>query len=186
MKIASRNARDVRARIVGAATDVLARRGAEAVTIKEVAKAAGVSSGLIYYYFEDKDRLMLEVLREALRSHRSGAAGLAVRAPRGSDGLLKDAGRPRTHHRLRHELFVMGLRDPRFLPDLAALLEGDRQEIQQALDGRLSNHSRDVSSLLLACFDGLALQRSADPTLDLDAAYDLLAPLTNPPNKTKT
>jgi AcrR family transcriptional regulator len=48
--------------IVGAATRVFAEKGFRRATTREVARAAGVSEGTIYNYFEDKDALLLAIL----------------------------------------------------------------------------------------------------------------------------
>lgn len=51
-----------REQIVGAATRVFAEKGFRRATTREVARAAGVSEGTIYNYFEDKDALLLAIL----------------------------------------------------------------------------------------------------------------------------
>ena len=51
-----------REQIVGAATRVFAEKGFRRATTREVARAAGVSEGTIYNYFEDKDAILLAIL----------------------------------------------------------------------------------------------------------------------------
>ena len=51
-----------REQIVGAAMRVFAEKGFRRATTREVARAAGVSEGTIYNYFEDKDALLLTIL----------------------------------------------------------------------------------------------------------------------------
>jgi AcrR family transcriptional regulator len=51
-----------REQIVGAALRVFAEKGFRRATTREVARAAGVSEGTIYNYFEDKDALLLAIL----------------------------------------------------------------------------------------------------------------------------
>ena len=51
-----------RQRIIDAATQLLSERPMKAVTVREVADAAGVSVGALYRQFADKPTLMLEVL----------------------------------------------------------------------------------------------------------------------------
>jgi AcrR family transcriptional regulator len=51
-----------REQIVGAAMRVFAEKGFRRATTREVARAAGVSEGTIYNYFEDKDALLLAIL----------------------------------------------------------------------------------------------------------------------------
>src|ERR687884_1930767 len=50
-------------RIVTAMRDSVARRGAAGSTFDHVAREAGVSRGLLHYYFGSKERLLVEVVR---------------------------------------------------------------------------------------------------------------------------
>src|SRR5262249_20609093 len=60
---------DNRERLIAAGYVVLAEKGYEATTVKEVASVAGVSPGLFHYYFASKDALLLAVLHEAGRRY---------------------------------------------------------------------------------------------------------------------
>lgn len=51
-----------RERILAAALEVFAERGYEAASISEITTRAGVSRGLVAYYFASKDRLAAELL----------------------------------------------------------------------------------------------------------------------------
>src|SRR4051812_29269012 len=50
-------------RIVDAMRSSVARRGAAGSTFDHVAREAGVSRGLLHYYFGTKERLLVEVVR---------------------------------------------------------------------------------------------------------------------------
>src|SRR5437868_13593466 len=50
-------------RIVQAMRDSVAERGAAGSTFEHVARQAGVSRGLLHYYFGTKERLLVEVVR---------------------------------------------------------------------------------------------------------------------------
>src|ERR1700704_5593431 len=50
-------------RMVDAMRDSVARRGAAGSTFEHVAREAGVSRGLLHYYFGTKERLLVEVVR---------------------------------------------------------------------------------------------------------------------------
>jgi AcrR family transcriptional regulator len=54
---------DKAARIVDAMRASVAERGTAGSTFDQVAKAAGVSRGLLHYYFGTKERLLVEVVR---------------------------------------------------------------------------------------------------------------------------
>ena len=184
---------DRRARIVGAARKLLAEEGYDRVTMKEVAREAGVAQGLIHYYFSGKDEILVEVLMQTSKEYADEAGRLAPSSPESQSlseaalaAVKERVYRQPEWHRLRYELFAMGLRKPEFLPGVAALLETGRGGVSSAL-GRISKQdpgrgaARDpereaLAAVLLSCFDGLALQKLADPEgFDLDAAYEALA-----------
>jgi AcrR family transcriptional regulator len=62
-----------REQIVGAAMRVFAEKGFRRATTREVARAAGVSEGTIYNYFEDKDALLLTILDTLNETERRAA-----------------------------------------------------------------------------------------------------------------
>ena len=62
-----------REQIVEAATRVFAEKGFHCATTREVARAAGVSEGTIYNYFEDKDALLLAILDRLNETERRAA-----------------------------------------------------------------------------------------------------------------
>ena len=51
-------------RIVAAMRECVGTRGAAGATFDRVAKVAGVSRGLLHYYFGSKERLLVEVVRQ--------------------------------------------------------------------------------------------------------------------------
>jgi AcrR family transcriptional regulator len=55
-----------RAALVAVAADLFARKPYDEIYISEIAEAAGVAHGLIFYYFKDKRGLYLAVLQQAL------------------------------------------------------------------------------------------------------------------------
>src|SRR5215212_5851920 len=119
---------DRRFRIVEAARKLLAEEGYDRVTMKHVAREAGVAQGLIHYYFSGKDEILLEVLMEASREYFKETERLARSLPEGADlaesalaATRERATRTPEWYRLRYELFAMGLRKSVFLPGVAAL-----------------------------------------------------------------
>ncbi len=57
-----------KAEIVAAARRLFAEKGFTAVSIRDIAKAAGVTHGLVHYYFNTRERLMEEVVRAEVTS----------------------------------------------------------------------------------------------------------------------
>src|SRR6478672_52881 len=65
--------------ILDAAERLFAAQGFARTTIKQIGRAAGVNSALLYYYFADKDRLYREVLQRFV-------SRLVARTMAGSEG----------------------------------------------------------------------------------------------------
>ena len=174
-----------RDRIVDAAYQILAEKGYDATTFKEIARSAQAAQGLIHYYFGSKDQLLLEVLKEASERTRQEmqrfVAALPEERPRRGKSVLAQQKHRVTRqpewYRLRYELFALGMRKPELLPSVGELLAKGRRGVGQVL-GRLAGKEiadrEALSAVMLACFDGLALQQLADPDFDLDGAYRVL------------
>ena len=56
-----KQALETRARIQNVALDLFDREGFENVSVEEIARAAGCSTGNIYHYFKSKDELAIQV-----------------------------------------------------------------------------------------------------------------------------
>lgn len=175
---------DNRERLIAAGYTILAEKGVEAATVKEIALLADVSPGLFHYHFKSKDELLLAVLWEAgtrfaeqLRQDLQEALKTqpfpAVALVKAHEVGYKDP----AWYRLRYELFALGLRKPAFLPAVGEYLAKTRQTMAQtitALTGMEEAQARDMAMVMLACVDGLALQQLAQPGLDMSAAYALV------------
>jgi AcrR family transcriptional regulator len=182
-----------RERIVVAAAKILAEKGYEATTLREISREAQVGPGLVHYYFGGKDALLVEVLQAAGQQFHSLMELLVEHLP---DGLSLDAFLAQLYervdldpdvYRLRYESFSLGLHNPVIAPKVRERLAQRRNEIGSVL-ARVLEHMEQTESvqrvsldptvlaaLLLTLFDGLALQKIMDPTFDLEAAYRLLA-----------
>jgi len=53
-----------RAQLTGAAYKVVAQKGYNDFTIKDIAEEAGLSTGLVHYYFKNKEDLLFKLLKE--------------------------------------------------------------------------------------------------------------------------
>ena len=174
---------DNRERLIAAGYTILSEKGYEATTVKEVARVAGVSPGLFHYYFASKDDLLVAVLREAGTRYGQMMRDLRTVVPAGhfSAAAVAAAQARVTQepewYRLRYELFALGLRNPMFLPTLGELFGHSQQMLTRALQEitrRDEAQAQALAAVILACFDGLALQQLAQPNADLTGAYDLL------------
>ncbi|MCW5632102.1 MAG: TetR/AcrR family transcriptional regulator [Rubrivivax sp.] len=58
-----------RAAILDVATDLFGRNGYHETTIKDIAAAAGISSGLVYSYVQNKDDLLFQIIARSLEGY---------------------------------------------------------------------------------------------------------------------
>src|SRR6516164_7819083 len=109
-------------RIIAAAARVLAEKGYDATTLREISREAQAAPGLVHYYFGGKDHLLVEVLQAAGRRFTQAMEQLMQRLP--DDQLVEVLlTQPRERvskepelYRLRYELFSLGLHNPIIAP----------------------------------------------------------------------
>jgi AcrR family transcriptional regulator len=174
-------------RIVDAMRTSVAQRGAAGSTFEHVAREAGVSRGLLHYYFGTKERLLVEVVRRDAELRVARLDELLARAQTVDDvldGLVasltdmieNDPG----FFLLLYELFSAGRRNPDIQREVGQLFERTRSHVAAVLrvkesEGVISlRFSADaVVSYLFALADGLALQVLSDPERDSSDALEV-------------
>jgi len=183
----SEGQQETRERLIAAASKVLAEKGYDATTLREISREAQAAPGLVHYYFGGKDQLLVEVLKDMSDRYTQATRELSRRVS--ADQFMEAAlAQPLTRvteepewYRLRYELFALGLHNALLAPGVRGLLAEGRSSIGKAV--KLVQQSSSIAesadpltlaSLLLAVFDGLALQKMMDPEVDLAAAYQLL------------
>jgi TetR/AcrR family transcriptional repressor of bet genes len=83
---ASREVR--RHQLIEATIDVLARKGYAALTLADVARAAGLSVGMVIFHFESKEKLLVETLKSLAEDYRANwQEALAAAGPTPSHKL---------------------------------------------------------------------------------------------------
>jgi len=167
-------------RIVDAMRDSVARRGAAGSTFEHVAREAGVSRGLLHYYFGTKERLLVEVvrrdaeLRVARLDERLGEAESVDDVLEALVSSLTDMieNEP-SFFLLLYELFSAGRRNPDIQHEVGQLFERTRSHVAEVLrkkeeEGVLSLRfdAESIVSYLFALGDGFALQALSDPARD--------------------
>lgn len=66
----AKTARDIRREeIIAAADDLFSRKGFHGTTVPDIARAAGISTGLIYYVFPSKDDILLACCEKTANIH---------------------------------------------------------------------------------------------------------------------
>ncbi|WP_158296521.1 TetR/AcrR family transcriptional regulator [Nocardioides albidus] len=174
-----------RAQILDATVEAIGREGVAGIRIDAVAAAAGVSPGLIYYHFANRQALVRAGLVEALERYTSQS-----RSPGGRDsvahlvdelqrhiGLPEDGGEGRG--RVRTAAMEAAVFDPELLPALV-----HSTQLWEASVARLIERARGeggdpvevagVAEALTAIADGLR-QRVLSGTLARDEARRMVA-----------
>lgn len=178
---------DKREKIIAAAYNVLSVKGYDLASTKEIARTAGVAQGLINYYFPSKDLLFAEVFRSETAKYCETFEPLKLveGKPLTSEIIKILLDEPKTRaiidpdwYRLRAELVAIGLREGSASAILMEMLNTKRTFISKIvqLATQMPKDQADVlASILYALFEGLGLQKIADPAFAYDEAFDTLA-----------
>jgi AcrR family transcriptional regulator len=174
-------------RIVDAMRTCIASRGIAGATFEHVSREAGVSRGLLHYYFGTKERLLIEVLRgdaevrigaldEPLAGARSGNEVVDVLVAGAEEILRSDPG----FYVLLYELFTAGRQNPEIQSELAQVYDTSRRHVAEILrrkqdEGVLSLRfdAETCVTFMFGAADGAALQRLTDPDRDYSALLEL-------------
>ncbi len=62
--------------ILEVAARVIAERGIKDATVRDIGEAAGILSGSLYYHFESKEQIVVEVLRPSLQANLDNAVAI--------------------------------------------------------------------------------------------------------------
>lgn len=160
--------------ILDAAARVITERGLAETRISDVARSAGVSPGLILYYFESKDRLLSEALTFANDQFYLRMSRDIRRIPSAKDqlrrlidlsvpGYLPEYGKL-DEWALWIEVWVRALRDPQMAKDRELLDQRWRQSIADIIrsgqdSGEFSpGDATELALRLGSLIDGLAIQ----------------------------
>lgn len=167
-------------RIVEAMRSSVARRGISGSTFEHVAREAGVSRGLLHYYFGTKEALLVEVVRRDTE-HRIARLDEPVGQAANADEILEvlvadlrdsiqnDPG----FWVLLFELFTAGRRNPEIRREMGELFKRTRDHVADIFRAKeregviaLRYEADAVVGFLFALADGIALQMLSDPDRD--------------------
>jgi AcrR family transcriptional regulator len=177
---------DKATRIVESMRASVAARGIAGSTFDHVAREAGVSRGLLHYYFGTKERLLVEVVRRECQV-RGELLQKAVAGASNGDDLI-DAlvrsfeevlGEGSSEVVMFYELLTLAQRNEEIAAELAELARTLRLQLAEALRaGReagvfeLRADPGDVATFLLALADGVMIRRMSEPELDARRLMD--------------
>ena len=162
-------------------------RGAAGSTFDHVAREAGVSRGLLHYYFGSKEQLLIEVVRHDCEVRIQAMDERIARA--GTVDEIVDAlvaslqefieGEPGSLA-VTYEMLSASRRSEDIRAELAELYRRWRAHLAESLRAkeregvvRLQGDPEAVASMLFALGDGFGIQVVSDPDWDREAAFGL-------------
>jgi AcrR family transcriptional regulator len=186
-----RAAAEARTKILAAAADSIVRDGLAQVRMASIARAAGVSAGLLHYHFDTKELLFGEVLTyshgvssELNERAMAGAGdGPAERLSAFLDRCLPSDEQRAHEWLLWQELALLCIRDPHLAKVGAELYEDlyvtVADIVREGLDAGVFETAlapRSVAETAVALTDGLGARvLASDPNLGLEEARDTIA-----------
>jgi TetR/AcrR family transcriptional regulator, transcriptional repressor for nem operon len=162
--LAPEKATGKRERLVAGARQLIHHQGVEKTTIAEIAEAASVPVGNVYYYFKTKDELVeaaiashaldIRALLELLERQRSPKARLKalVRALTAQSELVAEYGCP-----LGSLCSELDKRTDDLDPPCSELLRLPLDWAEQQFDSLGRRDARDLAVALIAAYQGIAL-----------------------------
>jgi AcrR family transcriptional regulator len=174
-------------RIIEAMRTSVGTRGAAGSTFDHVAREAGVSRGLLHYYFGSKEQLLVEVVRHDCEVRIAGMGERIARATTVDEIIaalvlgLEDfiEGEPGSPAVI-YELLSASRHSEEIRAELAELYRRWRSDMADSLrtkerEGvvRLDADPESVASMLFALGDGFGIQVLSDPDWDREASFQL-------------
>src|SRR5271157_2843792 len=159
-------------RIVEAMRRSIARRGTTGSTFDHVSREAGVSRGLLHYYFGTKEQLLVEAVRrdgelriERLEQQLSTAKTADDYIDQMAQNLQETLREDPDFVTLVFELFTLSQRNKDIAVEYAALMRQTREQVSAMLaqaqeEGILRLHAEPeaVAEILFSLGDGFALR----------------------------
>jgi AcrR family transcriptional regulator len=167
-------------RIIEAMRRSVARRGTAGSTFDHVSREAGVSRGLLHYYFGTKEQLLVEAVRRDCELRIERLEGQLAEAQT-ADGFinllaqhLQDTVRSDPDFvTLVFELFSLSRRNEDIAAEYVGLMRSTRDQVAGMLavaqrEGVLRLHASPdaVAEILFSLADGFALRMLAEPERD--------------------
>jgi AcrR family transcriptional regulator len=174
-------------RIIEAMRASVGTRGAAGSTFDHVAREAGVSRGLLHYYFGSKEQLLIEVVRHDCEV-RIDRVDEGIARARNVDEIVAALvvgleefieGEPGSQAVI-YEILSASRHSDEIRAELAELYRRWRAHLGEGLRAkeregvvRLRADPESVASMLFALADGFGIQVISDPDWDRDAAFGL-------------
>jgi AcrR family transcriptional regulator len=173
-------------RIIDAMRHSVAKRGTTGSTFDHVSREAGVSRGLLHYYFGTKEQLLVEAVRrdgelriERLQTQLATATTADDFIDLMAQNLQETIRDEPDFLTLVFELFTLSRRNEDIAAEYAALIRRTRQQVGEMLDsaqreGVLHLHAdpEAIAEILFSLGDGFALRMLTEPDRDFSATIE--------------
>jgi AcrR family transcriptional regulator len=180
---------------VQAAIELVAKRGWDAVTTRQIADSAGVNQALIHYHFGSKERLLHAAFDRAVRGMFMEPVTAMIQAPtlaEGAAGLvmaLRELDESVPEVLFGFEALSRSARDETIRTALAELLAELRGIVAERIEEgqRTGSVRRDLdpvgtATALGALFDGLGFHFLVDRRIDVERTAAAVQALLTPPS----
>ena len=172
--------REVRQRLMAAATELVAERGWSAVSTRALAERAGVVPGVVHYHFPSVQALLREATVAAMRGLVDQLAAQVDQAATPEDvldlilrGLERYTGVDPMSV-LFVETYLAATRDKALHDDVRGVLDTFRSGLARTLAERGVATPGETAAVLAAAIDGVMLHRALDPGFDARAVAPVL------------
>lgn len=164
---------DRRAQILDAARSVLSRQGYAETSMKDIAREAGVAAGLLHYYFESKEEILVQVVEQLVdeisESHRGAVKGVSDPLEAVALAMDKAAERCSTPGfcRLLLDAYSLALSSATVRERLKPAMDGMIRSTAETADGIIGELPfremgpvtiNDIALALVGAMDGVAMQ----------------------------
>ncbi|MEU4428914.1 TetR family transcriptional regulator [Actinoplanes sp. NPDC024001] len=166
MVTAAERGREMRGRLVRAATELIAERGWTATTTRVVAERAGVAPSLVHYHFPSVQALLAEAALATARDLTAQVAPLLAGARSAGAAVDLLFGALDAHSGtdpasvLLVEAYLAATRDDRLRQALAEVITEFRQELAGHFAAHRVPDPEATAAVVAAAVDGVLLHRS--------------------------
>jgi AcrR family transcriptional regulator len=178
--------REKATRIVEAMRASVAERGIAGSTFDQVARSAGVSRGLLHYYFGSKERLLVEAVRlecEVRDEQFEQAIAGAGSVEQVLDALVRSfedfLGEGPATAVMFYEMLTLAQRNSEIADELRELGRRNRSHLAQVLEAKaaagvlaLRDDPESIATFLFVLADGILVRRLSEPDYDIEPLMD--------------